>query len=88
MRGICGEIRFDGRSADVAAVEQMTAATASRGPDSDGIVAHGPEAFGHRRLSIIDLSARGAPNEGRTTLGANSLWQLGVLEMWLQNMEN
>jgi asparagine synthase (glutamine-hydrolysing) len=29
-----------------------------------------------------------APNEGRTTLGANSLWQLAVLEMWLQSMEN
>jgi len=29
-----------------------------------------------------------APNEGRTTLGANSLWQLAVLEMWLQSMES
>jgi asparagine synthase (glutamine-hydrolysing) len=60
MCGICGEIRFDGRSADVAAVSRMTAAMASRGPDSDGVVAHGPVALGHRRLSIIDLSARGA----------------------------
>ena len=32
----------------------------ARGPDSDGVVAHGPVAFGHRRLSIIDLSAHGA----------------------------
>ena len=60
MCGICGEIRFDGRSADVAAVTRMTCAMESRGPDSDGVVAHGPIAFGHRRLSIIDLSARGA----------------------------
>ncbi|MGK2882972.1 MAG: N-acetylglutaminylglutamine amidotransferase [Mycobacterium sp.] len=60
MCGICGEIRFDGRSADVAAVTRMTGAMASRGPDSDGVVAHGPLALGHRRLSIIDLSARGA----------------------------
>ncbi len=60
MCGICGEIRFDGRSADVAAVSRMTAAMTSRGPDSDGLVAHGPLAVGHRRLSIIDLSARGA----------------------------
>ncbi|HEY6648939.1 MAG TPA: asparagine synthase-related protein, partial [Mycobacterium sp.] len=29
-----------------------------------------------------------APNETRTTLGANALWQLAVLEMWLQSMEN
>ena len=60
MCGICGEIRFDGESADVAAVTRMTGAMASRGPDSDGVVAHGPIALGHRRLSIIDLSARGA----------------------------
>jgi asparagine synthase (glutamine-hydrolysing) len=60
MCGICGEIRFDGQSADVAAVTRMTAAMVSRGPDSDGVVAHGPVALGHRRLSIIDLSARGA----------------------------
>jgi asparagine synthase (glutamine-hydrolysing) len=60
MCGICGEIRWDGRSADVAAVTRMTCAMESRGPDSDGVVAHGPVALGHRRLSIIDLSARGA----------------------------
>jgi asparagine synthase (glutamine-hydrolysing) len=29
-----------------------------------------------------------APNETRTTLGANALWQLAVLEMWLQSMED
>jgi asparagine synthase (glutamine-hydrolysing) len=60
MCGICGEIRWDGESADVAAVTRMTGAMASRGPDSDGVLARGPIAFGHRRLSIIDLSARGA----------------------------
>jgi asparagine synthase (glutamine-hydrolysing) len=27
-----------------------------------------------------------APNETRTTLGSNALWQLGLLEMWLQAM--
>jgi asparagine synthase (glutamine-hydrolysing) len=60
MCGICGEIRFDGQSADVAAVSRMTGAMMSRGPDSDGVVAHGPVGLGHRRLSIIDLSAHGA----------------------------
>ena len=59
MCGICGEVRFDGRSADVAAVSRMAETMVSRGPDSDGLVAHGPVAFGHRRLSIIDLSACG-----------------------------
>ena len=60
MCGICGEIRWDDQSADIGAVTRMTAAMASRGPDSDGVFAHGRIAFGHRRLSIIDLSARGA----------------------------
>jgi len=60
MCGICGEIRFDGRAADVGAVARMTGSMASRGPDGDGVVAHGPLALGHRRLSIIDLSTHGA----------------------------
>jgi asparagine synthase (glutamine-hydrolysing) len=60
MCGICGEIRWDRRAADVGAVARMTCAMTSRGPDADGVVAHGPVALGHRRLSIIDLSARGA----------------------------
>jgi asparagine synthase (glutamine-hydrolysing) len=60
MCGICGEIRWDGHGADVGAVTRMVGAMTSRGPDGDGVVAHGPVAFGHRRLSIIDLSARGA----------------------------
>ncbi|MCW2555523.1 MAG: hypothetical protein QOE74_110 [Mycobacterium sp.] len=60
MCGICGEIRFDGSSADVSAVARMTDAMASRGPDADGVVAYGPIALGHRRLAIIDLSQCGA----------------------------
>ena len=28
-----------------------------------------------------------APNDTRTVLGSNTLWQLAVLEMWLQSME-
>lgn len=28
-----------------------------------------------------------APNDTRTTLGANALWQVALLEMWLQTME-
>jgi len=59
MCGICGEIRFDGLSADVPAVSRMTDAMAARGPDSDGVVMLGPIALGHRRLSIIDLSPSG-----------------------------
>lgn len=38
---------------------EMNAAMAHRGPDNDGIFVDGTVALGHRRLSIIDLSAAG-----------------------------
>ena len=60
MCGLAGELRFDGRSADVAAVERCCARLADRGPDGSGIWSNGPLALGHRRLSIIDLSAAGS----------------------------
>jgi asparagine synthase (glutamine-hydrolysing) len=60
MCGIAGEIRFDGRSADVAAVERCGYRQAARGPDGSGIWAHNNIALGHRRLTIIDLSVAGS----------------------------
>ncbi|MDQ1661203.1 MAG: hypothetical protein QOJ68_1183 [Blastococcus sp.] len=60
MCGLAGELRFDGRRADVAALDRMTACLQHRGPDGEGLWARGPIGLGHRRLSIIDLSERGA----------------------------
>ncbi|NQX35164.1 N-acetylglutaminylglutamine amidotransferase [Herbiconiux sp. VKM Ac-2851] len=60
MCGIAGELRFDGRSADLGAVDRMTACQVHRGPDGTGLWSNGRVALGHRRLSIIDLSAAGA----------------------------
>ncbi|NNM65758.1 MAG: N-acetylglutaminylglutamine amidotransferase [Burkholderiales bacterium] len=57
MCGICGELRFDNLAADLDAVARISAALATRGPDHAGQWNAGPLAFGHRRLSIIDLSA-------------------------------
>ncbi len=57
MCGICGELRFDGAASDMEAVKRMTARLARRGPDHEGFYDGGALAFGHRRLSIIDLSA-------------------------------
>ncbi|MDH5545559.1 MAG: N-acetylglutaminylglutamine amidotransferase [Gammaproteobacteria bacterium] len=58
MCGICGELRFDGQQADAKVVRNMTSKLERRGPDSMGEYFDGPLGFGHRRLSIIDLSER------------------------------
>ena len=58
MCGICGELRLDGAPADPGALAPMLARLARRGPDAEGRWHEGPVALGHRRLAIIDLSAR------------------------------
>ena len=58
MCGICGELRFDGKPADLAAIARMTERLRSRGPDHGGSYSDGSLGFGHRRLSIIDLSEK------------------------------
>jgi asparagine synthase (glutamine-hydrolysing) len=70
MCGIAGFLAHD-RAApgDRAAVERIADAIAHRGPDAAGFWASGPCVLGHRRLSIIDLSAEGNQplfNEDRT----------------------
>jgi len=59
MCGLAGEIRFDGGEANLAAVLAMGEAQRARGPDAHGAALHGRVALGHRRLKVIDLSARG-----------------------------
>src|SRR5580698_1486473 len=59
MCGFSGELRFDGRPADVAAVARMSASMEHRGPDGGGVWQRGPVALAHRRLTIIDLSRAG-----------------------------
>ncbi len=56
MCGICGELRFDKRPADLAAIQRMTACLERRGPDHGGSFSDGSLGFGHRRLAVIDLS--------------------------------
>ena len=58
MCGICGELRLDGAPADLDAVSRMMSRLVQRGPDHGGSYSDGPLGFGHRRLSIIDLSVR------------------------------
>lgn len=55
MCGIVGAIRL----ADAEIVRRMTRLIAHRGPDDEGFWSDGDVVFGHRRLSILDLSPAG-----------------------------
>ena len=60
MCGIAGLVRHHGLAPDdVAAVTRMTAAQVHRGPAAGGIYQDARAVLGHRRLSIIDISAAG-----------------------------
>ena len=69
MCGICGEITFNGDRPDLSAVVAMTESMAPRGPDGEGVYLHRHAALGHRRLEIIDLTARGAQPMVDSALG-------------------
>lgn len=61
MCGIAGIFHFGPRSVNLDVLRSMTAAVAHRGPDADGSYSDGSVGFGHRRLSIIDLSTGQQP---------------------------
>jgi asparagine synthase (glutamine-hydrolysing) len=56
MCGICGEVTFNGAVAGDS-LAAMNAKMWARGPDAGGTFSQDRVAFGHRRLSIIDLAA-------------------------------
>ena len=59
MCGIVGTINFDGQPVASQILKKMTDIIKHRGPDGEGHWIEGPIGLGHRRLSIIDLSAAG-----------------------------
>ncbi len=63
MCGIYGIVHLDGSPADNEAdrVRRGVEALRHRGPDASGIAIEGPVAFGHARLSIIDLEGGAQP---------------------------
>lgn len=76
MCGIVGRFNFkSGRPADEPTLAAMCRLIAHRGPDGQGVWTHGPVGFGHRRLSIIDLSTAGtqpmSTPDGRLTVTFN-----------------
>ena len=58
MCGIAGICKFSSGSNDSAKIRQMTSAMVHRGPDSEGFYEDDLISLGHRRLSVIDLSAK------------------------------
>lgn len=59
MCGINGIAGFNDSQIAEKKVQQMNTAMAHRGPDDHGLFVHSQVVLGHRRLSIIDLSAAG-----------------------------
>lgn len=60
MCGIAGLINFNGKPVDKDILRSMTTALSHRGPDGQGFYENGSLGFGHRRLSVIDLSQAAA----------------------------
>lgn len=58
MCGICGIFHSDNQPADQEVLKGMTMSLAHRGPDNQGLHVDNHIGLGHRRLSIIDLSAQ------------------------------
>lgn len=58
MCGFAGYFQFQQQEIDPALIGRMTHAMRHRGPDAEGVYQKGRIAFGHRRLSIIDLSEK------------------------------
>ncbi len=74
MCGLAGELRFDGKVADLSTVERMTDCQSRRGPDGRGAWAQGPVALGHRRLKIIDLTSTGSQPMVDSSLGLTTVF--------------
>ena len=67
MCGIAGVFNLDGQPVATGLLKRMTDAIAHRGPDGEGHYTDGGVGLGHRRLSIIDLSAAARQPMGNET---------------------
>lgn len=59
MCGLIGIFNLDGKPVSVPVLKKMTDVITHRGPDSEGYWSDSFIGFGHRRLSILDLSPAG-----------------------------
>jgi asparagine synthase (glutamine-hydrolysing) len=60
MCGITGIFKINKQPVSQQEVKSLTNALAHRGPDGEGIYVDDNLGLGHRRLSILDLSAKGS----------------------------
>jgi asparagine synthase (glutamine-hydrolysing) len=60
MCGIAGVFNVNKKPVAHQTIKTMTEALAHRGPDGEGVFVDDNVALGHRRLSILDVSAKGA----------------------------
>ncbi|HAI10335.1 MAG TPA: asparagine synthase (glutamine-hydrolyzing) [Phycisphaerales bacterium] len=73
MCGIAGIIRFDDQHASEQDVHHLLDYVRHRGPDGEQIRVVGPCAFGHTRLSIIDLEGGLQPMQAKATANNGTL---------------
>lgn len=91
MCGIVGFFDPEGRVPDPAsALREMTLTLERRGPDDMGFLHEGPWHLGHRRLSILDLSAAGrqpmVAEDGQTAVVFNGeIYNFQDLRAWLES---
>jgi asparagine synthase (glutamine-hydrolysing) len=60
MCGIAGVFNFNNQPVSHQTIKKMADAIAHRGPDGEGVYTDENMALGHRRLSILDISPKGA----------------------------
>ena len=59
MCGITGIVNLNDELVSKQVLDKMTDILSHRGPDDRGTFIHKKVGFGHRRLSIIDISSKG-----------------------------
>lgn len=89
MCGIAGLFHTNGAPVSPVVLKRMTDVIAHRGPDGEGHYIDGGLGLGHRRLSIIDLSAAGrqpmASEDGRYVIVYNGeVYNFGELRVELE----
>lgn len=89
MCGLSGEVNFDEKPVDVEALARINAKLTPRGPDGGGVLLRDGVGFGHRRLSIIDLSNKAAqpmvdPDLGLTLVFNGCIYNYKQLRTELQ----